>query len=294
MTYHTFSIVTPCLDAEKTIAETIESVVTQYGEFNIQYVIVDGGSTDKTREIISRFCTGTRNSSTGSQNNGVEIISLFEPDNGMYDAIVKGFDKITGEIVAYINAGDCYRPGTFGTVLNYFTGFARVKWITGRINILSPEGSLLQSILPFRYQSDFIQKGIYNGRYLPFIPQESTFWRKELLDCVDLEQLKKYKLAGDYFLWHEFSKREQLFIMNKNVSGFRIMENQKSADKAGYMNEVDLIRSRKIDFIDHFKILFEKLLWYSGDPLKTLCSKQILQAEFLPTDPSTDYVNDNF
>ena len=96
----TITVITVCKNAEKYIAETIESVINQKSlneSFKLQYLIFDGNSSDKTNEIIKRY------SSQFS-----EIEHFIENDEGLYDGLVKGFKKAKGDIVAYINAGDFY------------------------------------------------------------------------------------------------------------------------------------------------------------------------------------------
>ena len=88
------SIVTPVLNAESTIAETIESVLSQNYP-DLEYIIVDGGSADGTLERIEPF-------------RGWLKTLISEPDSGMYDALNKGFARATGDVFAYLNADDYY------------------------------------------------------------------------------------------------------------------------------------------------------------------------------------------
>ena len=85
---------------------------------------------------------------------------------------------------------------------------------------------------------DFIQKGYYNGKYLPFIQQESTFWTASLLKTVDLDRFRSLKLAGDYYLWKCFSIQEELSIASCLFAGFRKQAGQLSEAKEAYMKEL--------------------------------------------------------
>ncbi|WP_207495323.1 glycosyltransferase family 2 protein [Aridibaculum aurantiacum] len=94
----TISIITVCFNSAKTIAETIESVLSQSYP-HIQYIIIDGGSTDGTLEIIRSY--------------GPKInIVVSEPDNGLYDAMNKGISMATGEIIGILNSDDLFYSST--------------------------------------------------------------------------------------------------------------------------------------------------------------------------------------
>lgn len=111
------SIITPCYNMEKFIEGTILSVLNQNYP-NLEYIIIDGASTDRTLEIIEKY------------KDRISLI-ISEPDKGMYDAINKGLSRATGDIMAYINADDQYLPGTLSLVNRLFSKFKNVDWISG-------------------------------------------------------------------------------------------------------------------------------------------------------------------
>lgn len=111
------SVVTVCYNMEGTIEETILSVLNQNYP-NLEYIIIDGNSTDDTMLIVNKY-----------KDKISTIVS--EPDNGMYDAIHKGFSMATGDILAWINADDSYMPWTFKYVNEVFTDLPDVDWIVG-------------------------------------------------------------------------------------------------------------------------------------------------------------------
>jgi len=96
----------------------------------------------------------------------------------MYEGLAKGFKRCTGDIIAYINAGDFYNLTAFSIVENIFKLNNNVKWLTGEKFLYNDNSEIINSYVPYKYRSNLIQSAVY-GRYLPFIQQESTFWKKE-------------------------------------------------------------------------------------------------------------------
>lgn len=229
------SIITVSYNAVKTIEQTIQSVVNQTFD-NIEYIIIDGGSTDGTVDIIRKY-----------EDKIAYWVS--ESDNGMYDALVKGFKQATGDVCAYINADDFYQKYAFDIVNDIFQN-TNINWLTGINTIYNDKSQIVDVKIPYKYRTSFIKKGMYNGSCLPFIQQESTFWRTNLLEVVDFEKLSKCKLAGDFYLWQSFSKKANLDIVMAVLSGFRISKNQLSADINMYLKEMERLTEGNKNFID--------------------------------------------
>ena len=166
------------------------------------FIIVDGGSTDGTLDIIRRY-------------------------EGMYDAIIKGFKHATGDIFAWLNSDDMYMPWACEVVASVMSKTS-VKWCTGIPSVYNERG--VQFGLPKRvpvYPRRYIRLGYMDGRVSGFIQQESTFWAKELWDKCGMV-IKGYKMAGDFHLWKEFAKYESLVTVDSVISGFRVHAGQKN------------------------------------------------------------------
>jgi len=258
------SIITPCYNAEDYIAETINSVLNQTGRlsnrFELEYIVCDGGSSDKTVDIIKQYSKQ-------------DIILISEPDNGMYDALAKGLRLVTGDICAYINADDYYSPYAFDIVLEIFEKF-NVNWVTGLTVSYCSKGYLTNIALPQPYKKELIQCGYY-GTKLPFIQQESTFWRSKLNHRIDLNKLAELRYAGDYYLWKQFSETENLAIVMAYLGGFRSRQGQLSQNKKSYYDEMKLIAD-KPSIKDKISLLNIKLSKYYPFRFKRLLSKYIL------------------
>lgn len=233
------TIITPCLNAEKWIGETLSSIINQdvfkYKKIKMQYIIVDGGSSDRTLDIVE---SAARNIP------GVQILS--GDDKGMYDALAKGIARAEGDICCYLNAGDVYHANALGVVAEVFRqGLAR--WLTGYHCVSNEAGAVTDVRLPWRYRPEFIQCGFYGTR-LPVIQQESTFWSGELNSCLDLQRLSALRLAGDSYLWHTFSMSENLEIVQAVLGTFRKVSGQLSSDSDGYRREMNEIARRPSPF----------------------------------------------
>ncbi|MBC7405206.1 MAG: glycosyltransferase [Cytophaga sp.] len=224
------SIITPCYNAERYLDETVQSVLSQNavksGRVELDYWIIDGASTDGTQALIAKY-------------KDCEVNIISERDAGMYDALAKGFKRVNGDIVAYLNAGDYYHPTAFDVIADIMSK-PNVKWLTATNFIYNENSQIVEWVQPQRYKSNLIAQGAY-GTVLPFIQQESTFWRRELLEIVNFENLAKLRYAGDFFLWHQFCKHAELDIVKAHISGFKVHEGQLSQIGGAYLAEMKLI-----------------------------------------------------
>ena len=118
-----FTIITPCLNREKFIAEAIESVLAQRYH-DIEHWIIDGGSTDKTLEIVRSY---------------PHLRVLSEPDRGVYDAFNKGLDRATGDAVIFLNSDDLLTPGTLALAQQIFQNAFRNADCFGRVRDFPPD-----------------------------------------------------------------------------------------------------------------------------------------------------------
>lgn len=224
------SIVTPNYNQAKYLEDTILSVLNQQYP-NLEYIIIDGGSTDGSIDIIKKY-----------ENH----LAYWEsaPDKGMYDAIQKGFGKATGEIMAWINSDDMYQSKSFFTVAEIFSSFTQVNWLLGFPSIYDAEGRIVECPHTLRQWSKF---DIYTGQY-KWIQQESVFWRKSLWDKAGSYIDNTLKYAGDFELWNRFFKLEQLYATTAILSGFRMRDDQQlsMSQKDAYDLEIKSVLSANI------------------------------------------------
>jgi len=243
------SVVTPCFNARAMIRETMASVLGQRavlaGRVELQYLVCDGSSTDGTQAAVRELHAP-----------GLELIS--EADRGMYDALAKGLKRATGDVVAYLNAGDYYHPHAFDVVADVFAS-RDVRWITGFNTIYNEQGAVTNISLPYRYRPALFACGAY-GRMLPFVQQESTFWRRELQDGLDLEALARLRYAGDAFLWTSFARHSALHVVQAMLGGFRFHRGQLSEDRDAYRSELESF-TRPPGIVDRAVATIDRMLW---------------------------------
>lgn len=225
------SIVTTVFNGEKYLEETIQSIINQTYD-NIEYIIIDGGSTDKTLDIIKKY-------------EDKIAYWMSEQDRGMYDGINKGFKMATGKIFAWLNADDKYYHCAVEIVVRIFNKNSKnIEWIAGIPTIYDKNGLIVRVGYPACYFRRFIRMGLYRGDILGWIQQESTFWRKSLWEKAgginfDLQ------FAGDYDLWVRFSNYSHLYVIPTILGGWRKHQTQKSNDTEKYYKECDAIKNVK-------------------------------------------------
>src|ERR1700730_5641821 len=198
------TMVTPVRNCKKYLDDTIRSILSQ-GYPNLEYVIVDGNSTDGTVDVIRRY-----------ENQISRWIS--ETDNGMYDAINKGFARSTGEVMGWLNAGDMLHTGGLQVVGGVFQDLPSVDWITGIPTGYSDAGATV-IVSGLRRWSRF--------RFLAganrYIMQEATFWRRNLWDKAGgyVDDSGRCGVVSDFELWIRFFRHAHLYPVQGLIGGYR-------------------------------------------------------------------------
>jgi glycosyltransferase involved in cell wall biosynthesis len=186
----TFSIVTASFNYGHYIGECLESVASQTG-LSLEHLVMDGGSTDHTAEVVSRF---------------PHARFFQEPDKGMTDAINKGFRKATGDWVMWLNADDRLKPGALAAVLDFAEKHPEADVIYGGWDYIDGEGDFLRRMpaLPFDFRI-LVQQGCYIGSTACFYRRATTIGEGHLLDdrfgyCMDGEYYARLAHLGKVFL----------------------------------------------------------------------------------------------
>lgn len=217
-------VVTPTLNAEKFLEKTLASIYGQRSdELEIDHVIVDGGSTDRTLEIASQYPSRT-------------IVST--DDQGMYDAVNRGMGMVTGDIVGYINADDEIAPGALSLVARTLRAHPEVGWVCGRVEYIDAEGNTLGTMTPVR-----LSLPSYLGLGWSCIPQQTVWARRSFYDRVGPFDID-YKNCGDYDWYARALRLEHPFILKETIGRFRLHPGQISLDPERMAAESRMVRER--------------------------------------------------
>lgn len=183
------SIVTPSYNQGRFIRATIESILGQDYP-NIEYFVMDGGSTDETVAILKEY--------------EGRLTWVSEKDGGQTDAINKGLRQARGEIVAYLNSDDVYLPGTLRRVVEAFQANPDVDFVYGDFHAIDENGDLIDKIKTIPFDRDIL---IYDAN---FICQPASFYRKRLIEEIGLFDDRLHFLM-DYEFFLRAAKRKVAF-----------------------------------------------------------------------------------
>ena len=211
---------------ERYIEDTICSIVNQNYP-NLEYIVIDGASTDGTLDIARRY-------------EAAISVLISEPDQGQYYAIQKGMDMAHGEITAWLNADDIYYPWTLSLVAEIFQKFPEVDWIIGLPSHINPQGQCIRiSNTVAAYPRYYIRNGWFREDLAGYLQQESMFWRRSLWNKVGGFDFS-LKIAADFHLFTEFAKHTALVPVSIPLAAFRRRpgEQRSSLENNFYIEEV--------------------------------------------------------
>ncbi|CAN5869460.1 glycosyltransferase family 2 protein [soil metagenome] len=232
------SIVTPSYNQGQFIEETFVSVTSQRG-VDVEYIVIDGGSSDNTGEILE--CYRSRISTL-----------VVEPDKGQTDALIKGFKQASGEILAWLNSDDVYEAGTLNEVASIFEENPEVDFIYGDAIWIDKNGRFLKTKKEIGFHH-FTWLHTYN-----YIPQPSAFWRRSLYDSVGGPD-PTFELAMDADLFWRFAGVTKPRHLARYWSRMRSYPEQKNkAFRTESNQEDDLIRRREGLITDTFRWRLER------------------------------------
>ena len=199
------SVITPSYNQGQFIQQTIESVLNQ-DYANIEYIVIDGGSTDETIAILNSY--------------GNKIIWVSEKDEGQADAVNRGIRMASGEIIGWLNSDDTYLPGSIRKAVSFFNKYSNVQMLYGEAYYTDKEGNITSRYptKPFNYD---------NLAHECFICQPSAFIRKNVLFDVGLLR-KDLQLCMDYELWMRIGKKYTIASIPDYFSTSRLYSENKT------------------------------------------------------------------
>lgn len=207
----TISVITPSFNQAGFLERTIRSVLDQNYP-NLEYIIVDGGSTDGSLEIIRKY---------------EERLAWWcsEPDGGQSDALNKGFGRATGEIVGWLNSDDLYCPGALGKVGRYLDCHPEVDAVHGSLYIIDGEDRLLDAY----WSGPF---GLAQATYIFHVGlnfhQQTLFWRRELLERAGtIDRTLRFSMDRDFII--RLLMNGRFGALRGYLGAFRVHDQAKSS-----------------------------------------------------------------
>ena len=195
------SIVTPSYNQSRYLEQTIQSVLAQ-GYPNIEYMVVDGGSTDDTLNVIRKY-----------ESRLAWWVS--ERDQGQTDAINKGFGRARGDILAWINSDDTYEPGALAAAACYLQDHPEVGMVYADCNYIDESGNVVGKFKAAQTDHRLLRRGYTH------IPQQTMFLRADLWKQVGPLDPSFY-FAMDYDLWIRISARAEIKYVPQVWANFRL------------------------------------------------------------------------
>jgi len=214
------SIITPSFNQAQFLEQTTLSVKEQ-GYPNIEHIIIDGGSTDGTLDILKKYTDS--------------VTWVSEPDEGQSQAINKGFTMAKGEIVGWINSDDYYLPGVVSVAVDVLINNPEIDLIYGYCAKVDESGNTLEILK----SPDFDRKLLFSNPCI--ILQQTVFFRRSLLDKVGLLN-ESYHYAMDFDLWIRMAQVGNFKLIPEILAAYRFSSGCKSvANSQKFWQEVDQI-----------------------------------------------------
>jgi glycosyltransferase involved in cell wall biosynthesis len=223
------TIVTPSYNQGAFLAETIESVFRQEGDFAIDYIIIDGGSSDNSVDIIKRYDAVLQRGEWPVKCQGIRYRWISEKDRGQTDALIKGFSRAHGEIFAWLNSDDTYLQGALQTAACFFLDHPDVALMYGDASYCDASGGGIGSYRTAGFDLDRLASG-------NFICQPAAFFRRSAFEAVGgLDGTLDFVM--DYDLWVRIGKRFVCCHVPQLVATYRLHETSKTvSSETLYMN----------------------------------------------------------
>ncbi|MEX6632495.1 glycosyltransferase [Hyphococcus lacteus] len=225
-----FSIITPVLNGEKYLAETINSIRSQSFD-SYEHIIVDGGSSDQTLTIANE---------AASQDSRLQVLE--RPGLGQYAAIVEGFGHACGDWLSWLNADDLYTSWALEVVFGFAKRREDADWVSGFPACWDADGTL-RFLRPEGWHPQILIKGgWFHSQLLGYIQQESVFFKRSLFEGLSTSEKAMFQnanLAGDFKLWKSFAAQTKLVTVPTVLGGFRRHANNRSiVGEEKYIQEI--------------------------------------------------------
>ncbi|MEK7628438.1 MAG: glycosyltransferase [Patescibacteria group bacterium] len=237
-----FSIVTPSYNMETWISRTIESIVTQEGDFELEYILADGNSTDRTVALFEEYRARIERKELPVRCRQITMKSFSEKDSGTFDAINKGFACATGDVYTWADADNTYTPGALEAVRKTFDTFPDIAWVHGVSGAMNNRWEETASGTCRLYREKWLREGVYGMESYP-VAQNGCFWRAALWKKVGPIPTE-LRVAGDYWLWQRMARHASMWSLDVNLGTFMRRPGQLHT-QGGYRAEQWSVRPKR-------------------------------------------------
>jgi glycosyltransferase involved in cell wall biosynthesis len=223
------SIVTPSYSQVEYIGRAVDSVLSQRGDFELEHIVIDGGSRDGTVDILKSY--------------GSAIRWVSEPDEGQADALNKGLAMAGGNVLGWLNSDDLYEPGTLALVADVFRREPHIQWLYGKVRIIDSQDREIRRWITW-YKNLRMRRFRYEKLLKEnWISQMGVFWRRSAIETVGLPRTDLY-YCTDYDYWLRLGREWPGRFVDRYLAAFRWY----SASKSGagfwvqFREELDVAR----------------------------------------------------
>jgi glycosyltransferase involved in cell wall biosynthesis len=208
------SIVTPSYNGLRFLPRAADSILSQPGNFELEWIVVDGGSTDGTVEFLRSL-------------NDPRVRWTSEPDGGQSDAINKGLSRATGDVAAWLNTDDVYTPGALAEVARAFESNRAARWLVGRYEVIDEQDRPIRPAV-VRYKERSLRRYTYRALLREnFISQPAVFWRRGFgHDVGPLDESLHWTM--DYDLWLRMGRVTDPMFLDNVLARFRLHPQSKT------------------------------------------------------------------
>ncbi|MCQ3936392.1 MAG: glycosyltransferase [Chloroflexi bacterium] len=215
------SIVTPSFNQANFLEATIQSVLRQTHP-RIEYIVIDGGSTDGSVDVIKKYAMGSEGLPPGNFRHRINFW-VSEPDKGQTDAINKGFARAAGDILAWLNSDDTYAaPETVAEAVDFLMANPEVAMVYADCNFINEDGKIIGRFASRQTDYARLRRGYVH------IPQQTMFFRaKYWKELGPLDP--SFYFAMDYDLWVRIARRAPIqYLPGRTWANFRIHTSSKT------------------------------------------------------------------
>jgi glycosyltransferase involved in cell wall biosynthesis len=214
------SIVTPSYNQSQFLADTIKSVISQEGDFYIDYIIIDGGSSDGSVEVIKQYDAHLQNGELPINCLGITYRWVSEKDKGQTDALVKGFSLAKGNILAWLNSDDTYLPGALQAAAHVFRAHKNIGLMYGEADYTDAAGTVIGRYRASRFELETLASA-------NIICQPATFFSRAAYDTVGGLD-KTLHFVMDYDLWIKIGRHFPCIQSPNLLATYRLHETSKT------------------------------------------------------------------